>query len=90
MENAIVSPTLIYEVMTRAVTLVKEVMENVLRCRCFTVVVQVFAGGHRGAASVGLQAAVDGGQQLLQTLDSVSHIPQQALALALVLQGPNY
>ena len=50
---------------------------------------QVVAGGHRVAASVVLQAAVDRRLRLLQTLDPVTHVSRQALALSLVLRKPD-
>lgn len=53
-------------------------------------VMEVLAGGQGVAASVVLQAAVHGGQHLLQTLESVTHVPQQALALTLVLEKTNH
>lgn len=48
------------------------------------VVMQVLADRHRVTASVVFQAAVNRGHQLLQTLDSITYIPRQALALPFI------
>lgn len=48
---------------------------------------QVLAVGRGVAASVVFQAAVNGGHHLLQTLDSISQVPRQALAPTLVLEA---
>lgn len=50
---------------------------------------EVLAGGHWVAASVLFQATVNRGHHLLQTLDSITHIPRQALTLTLVLGEPD-
>lgn len=39
-------------------------------------VMEVLAGGHRVAASIVLQATVNRGHHLLQTLDSITHVPR--------------
>lgn len=51
---------------------------------------QVLAGGNRVTASILLQAAVNRGHNLLQTLDSISHIALGAFTPTLVLQEPDY
>ncbi len=58
--------------------------------RCVTMVMQVLAGGHGVAVSVVFQAAVNRRHHLLQTLDSITHVSRQALALTLVLEEPDY
>lgn len=52
-------------------------------------VMKVLAGGHNMAASIFFQATVNRGHHLLQTLDSVTHVPRQALAFAFVLDKTN-
>lgn len=53
-------------------------------------VMQVFAGGHGVTASVVFQAAVNRGHHFLQTLDSITHVPWQALTLTLILEEADY
>lgn len=53
-------------------------------------VMQVLAGGHWVAASIVFQAAINRGHHFLQTLNSITQVPRQALALALVLEETNY
>lgn len=52
-------------------------------------VMQVPAGRHGVTASINLQTAVNRGHHLLQTLDSITHIPRQALTLAFILIEEN-
>lgn len=56
---------------------------------CLTVVMQVLADRHRVTASIVFQAAVNRGHHLLQTLDSITYIPRQALALPFILEEPD-
>lgn len=51
-------------------------------------VMQVLAGGNGVTASVVFQATVNGGHHLLQTLDSITHVPRQALTLTFILVEP--
>lgn len=60
-------------------------LSRVIADRGVTVVMQVLAGRHGGTASVIVLAAVHRGNHFFQTLDSISHVPLQALALTLVL-----
>lgn len=53
-------------------------------------VMKVLAGGNRVATSVVFQATINRGHHLLQTLDSVTHVPRQALAFTFVLEETNY
>lgn len=54
-----------------------------------TMVMKVLAGGHNVAASIFFQATVIRGHHLLQTLDSITHVPRQALAFTFVLDKTN-
>lgn len=52
-------------------------------------VMKVLAGGHKVAASIFFQATVNRGHHLLQTLDSITHVPWQALAFTFILDKTN-
>lgn len=51
---------------------------------------KVLADGNRVATSVVFQATINRGHHLLQTLDSITHVPRQALAFTFVLEETNY
>lgn len=53
-------------------------------------VMQVLAGGHGVAATVVFQATVNRGHHLFQTLDSITHITRQALAVTIILEETDY
>lgn len=53
-------------------------------------VMQVLAGGHRVTSAIVFQAAVNRGHYLFQTLDSITHVPRQALTLTLILDMQDY
>lgn len=50
-------------------------------------VMKVFAIGDGVTVSIVFQAAVNRAHNLLQTLDSITHVPHRALTHTLILQG---